>query len=92
TSFVSLLKVLVELFQKLAQWRARSPPRAPQSAKFLFRRFLFASFFFAPIWSKKKRLKDLYNLTFFAPFVYTLHCQRKIVGSIFILAPTAFDT
>ena len=25
------MKVLVELFQKLAQWRARSPPRPPQS-------------------------------------------------------------
>ena len=40
--------------QKLAQWRARSPPRAPQSAKtssaFLFLR----TFFFAPLVSKKK--------------------------------------
>ena len=47
------VKVLVKLFQKLAQWRARSPPRAPQSAK-CSRRFLFDNFFFCASCVKRK--------------------------------------
>jgi hypothetical protein len=35
-------KVLIELFQKFARWRARSPPRRPQTAKLPKRRFSFA--------------------------------------------------
>ena len=48
------MKVLVKLFQKLAQWRARSPPRTPQSAKLIHGVSLFIGFLFAPIWSKRK--------------------------------------
>ena len=53
--------------QKAAQWRARSPPRAPQSAKFSKRRgedkvlsnceailFFFVSFFFCAYTAKRK--------------------------------------
>ena len=57
-------KVLIKLFQKFALSRARSPCRAPQSAKrssaFLFCRTCIAKqgnvqlFFFAPTVSKKK--------------------------------------
>ena len=42
--FVCELQVLVKLFQKLAQWRARSPPRRQQAVKSLFRRFSFVNF------------------------------------------------
>ena len=37
--FFKLMKALVKLFQKLARWRLRKPPRPPQRAKFSFRRF-----------------------------------------------------
>jgi hypothetical protein len=30
------MKVLIKLFQKFSQWRARSPPRPPQRAKSLY--------------------------------------------------------
>ena len=66
---LSLIKVFARLFQKAAQWRARSPPRAPQSAKlpgiFFFvdcpRRVLprQSVFFCASGLKRKKRLEVL---------------------------------
>ncbi|MBQ8441044.1 MAG: hypothetical protein IJX19_10305, partial [Clostridia bacterium] len=48
------VKVLVKLFQKLARWRLRKPPRAPQSAKLPNGAFLFVSFFFCAYLVKRK--------------------------------------
>jgi len=48
------LKVLIKLFQKFADSKGGALV-APAGAKFLFRRFLFVSFFFAPTSPKKKR-------------------------------------
>ena len=50
---------MVKLFQKLARRRARSPPRRPQTAKSLKRRFLFDSFFFCALCVKRKSGKHV---------------------------------
>ena len=52
--FRQLVKVFARLFQKAAQSRARSPCRAPQSAKSPFGAFLFVSFFFCAYIAKRK--------------------------------------
>ena len=49
-------KVLVKLFQKLARSRASSPWRAPQSAKFSYRRFFLIDFSLRLLLAKKNRL------------------------------------
>ena len=62
------VKVLVELFQKLAQSRARSPWRPPQRAKFLFGISLLLAFLFVPFASKRKVAKEF--------------CRSKIVHAL----------
>ena len=43
--------------QKLAQWRARSPPRAPQSAK-TSSAFLFCELFSLRLWCQRKKVAN----------------------------------
>ena len=50
-------KVFARLFQKEAQWRARSPPRRPQTAKLSPRRFFLIAFSLRLFPPKKKRLR-----------------------------------
>jgi len=47
-------KVFARLFQKAAQWRARSPPRPPQRTKKILGVSLLLTFLFAPPVSKRK--------------------------------------
>ena len=58
--------------QKLAQWRARSPPRPPQRAK-TSSAFLFCELFSLRLWCQRKKwLTSLCNQTICLPLVYTL--------------------
>ncbi len=72
TGGVKLLKVFARLFQKAARWRARSPPRPPQRAKFPYRRSLLQAFLLRLLPTREKRLRSLCKLTNHVPFVYTL--------------------
>jgi hypothetical protein len=56
------VKVLVKLFQKLAQWRLRKPPRPSQRAKPLKRRFLFDNFFFCANGVKRKAAEEFVQI------------------------------
>ena len=93
---VGLIKVLIELFQKLAQWRLRKPPRPSQRAKPAFlRRFSFCqAFSFAPSCSKEKAVqKCLYNTTNRMTMVYTprrgsMSCGKFLSADLFRLSST----
>ena len=52
-------KVLVELFQKLAEWRDSVSPRPPQRSKSSLRRFFFVSFFLCGCFSQRKKRQTI---------------------------------
>ena len=79
-----MTKVLVELFQKLARWRLRKPPRPSQRAKFPFRRSLLQAFLLRLLLAREKRLKRLCYFTNRMPLVCNLkwHALRALGKSV----------
>ena len=74
-------------FSKGGAVESRNSRRRPQSAKFPSGDFFLPSFFFAPAWSKKKRVSDLYDLPgtdFSTGFVSSLN-RTVFDRAIFIL-------
>ena len=71
------VKVFARLFQKAAQSRARSPRRCPQTAKFSYRRFLFAKLFLCAYMVKEKASFSIALFWMITPFVYSPNFPHK---------------